>query len=223
MERMGSLCAGDENGDGTIAARTGGVRIGAVRAAAVTAVAAAALAGCSVTVQPKNAAAARPLSSSASTPAPSAASSAAPSTTASSSPSPTPAPSDVDHAVCTNVRDALATLKDKLETDKESASRTAQDYRNAGYSLRAQSTKTKNSDLKSTLKTIASDYLTVGYDAANHDSTEADLGKTLEASKPLATLCGGGSGSGSSSTGGTSGSSTGATPTTTTTTATTSG
>jgi hypothetical protein len=165
----------------------------------------AALAGCSVTVQPKNAAAARPLTSS--TPTLSAASSTAPSTAASSSsPSPTPAPSDVDHTACTNVRETLATLKDKLETDKESASRTAQDYRNAGYALRSQSTKTKNSDLKSALKTIASDYLTVGYDAANHDSTEADLGKTLEASKPLGTLCGGGGTSGS---GGSSGSSSG--------------
>lgn len=212
MERMGPRCAGDENGDGATAGRTtgavriGAVRIGAVRATAVTAAVVAALAGCSVTVQPKNAAAARPLTSS--TPTPSAASSA-PSTTASSSQSPTPAPSDVDHTACTNVREALATLRDKLESDKESASRTAQDYRTAGYSLRSQSTKTKNSDLKSALRTIASDYLTVGYDAANRYSTEADLGKTLDASKSLATLCGGGSSSsGSSTTGGSSSSAT---------------
>lgn len=206
MERMGPRRAGDENGDGTTAGRTG-----AVRAAAATVAVVAALAGCSVTVQPKNAAATRPLTSS---PTPSASSGTAPSTSASaaspsSSPSPTPAPSDVDHSACTSVREALSTLRDKLETDKNSASRTAQDYRNAGYSLRTQGTKTKNSELKSTLKTVASDYLTVGSEAANHESTEADLTKVADASKPLSTLCGGGSSStGSSSTSTSTGSST---------------
>ena len=211
MERMGSRRAGQENGDGTSAGRAG---VGRVTAAsvAVTVAAVTALAGCSVTVQPKNAAASRPLSSSP-TPSAAATSPSAPSPSASSSSAaPTPTPSDVDHAACGNVRDALETLSQKLQTDKDSASRSAQDYRNAGYALRTQGNKTKNSDLKAALKTIAADYLTVGYDAANHDSTDADLGKVAEASKPLGTLCGGGSGSSSGSTsssGGSTGSSSG--------------
>lgn len=194
MERIGPRRAGDENGDGTTSGRTG-----AVRAAAVTVAVVAALAGCSVTVQPKNAAATSPLTSS---PTSSAASSAAASTSApSSSPSPTPAPSDVDHTVCVNVRAALATLKSKLATDKGSASRSAVDYHNAGTALRTQDSKTDNAQLKSTLRTVGTDYQTVGHDVANHESTDADLGKVAEASKPLSTLCGVSIGStGSSST-----------------------
>lgn len=188
MERMGSRRAAQENGDGTSAERTGGAR-----AVAVTVAVVAALAGCSVTVNPKNAASSRPLSTS-QTPTASAASSSVPSTSApSTSASPTPTPSDVDHTVCGTVRDTLATLKQKLETDKGSASRTAQDYRTAGSNLHLAGTKTKNSDLKAALKTIGTDYQTVGYDAANHDSTEGDLAKTADASKSLNTLCGGGS------------------------------
>ena len=184
MERMGPRRVAQENGDGTTAGR-----VGAVRAAAATVAVAAVLAGCSVTVQPKNAAASRPLTSS---PTPSATSSAAPTTSApSTSATPTPTPSDVDKTVCTNVRDALKTLQEKLVTHKDSASRTATDYRNAAYDLRQQSYKTKNTDLKQTLATVASDYSTVGSDAANHDSTDADLVKAAEASKPLMTLCGG--------------------------------
>lgn len=185
MERMGSRSAAQENGDGTSAERAGGVR-----AVAVTVAVVAALAGCSVTVNPKNAAASRPLSTS-QTPTASAASSSVPSTSAqSTSATPTPTPSDVDHTACGNVRDALQTLQQKLEADKDSAHRTATDYRNAASSLRLQATKTKSSDLKTTLQAVANDYSTVGTDAANHDSTVADLAKTAEASKPLRTLCG---------------------------------
>ncbi|MEY9926381.1 hypothetical protein ABH926_001003 [Catenulispora sp. GP43] len=197
MERMGPRRAAQENGDGTTAGR-----VGVVRATAVTVAVVAALAGCSVTVKPKNAAASSPLSS---TPTPSAVSSsttlstAAPSST-SAAPS-TPAPSDVDHTVCGNVRDVLATLKDKLATDKDSTSRSSLDYRNAGTALRTQDAKTDNADLKATLKTVGTDYQTVGHDIANHESSDADLGKALDASKPLATLCGGGgSSAGGSST-----------------------
>jgi hypothetical protein len=207
MERMGSRRAGQENGDGTTAGRAGAVRVRATATVAVTVAAVAALAGCSVTVQPKNAAASRPLSSS---PTPSGVSSSAPSTSAaSSSATPTPTPTDVDHAACTNVRDALETLNKKLVTDKDSASRSAQDFRNAGYALRTQGNKTKNSDLKSALKTVSSDYLTVGSDAANHESTTTDLGKASEDSKPLSTLCGGGSSGSTSSSGGASSSASG--------------
>jgi hypothetical protein len=205
MERMGPRGAAQENGDGTTAGRAGAVRVTAVAVAM-----AAALAGCSVTVQPKNAAASSPLSS---TPTPSAVSSSstAASTTASSSaPAPsTPAPSDVDHTVCTNVRQVLATLKDKLATDKNSTSRTALDYRTAGAALHTQDTKTDNADLKATLKTVGTDYQTVGHEIANRESPDSDLSKAMDASKPLATLCGGG-GSGSSSGTGT-GTSTGTT------------
>lgn len=216
MERMGPRRAGEENGDGAIAGRTGAARVTAATTLAL--VAAAALTGCSVTVQPKNAAASRPLSSTPtpSAPTPSSASSSAPSTRAASSsaPSPTSTPSDVDHAVCTNVREALATLKSKLETDKESVSRTAQDYRNAGTTLRTEDSKTDNADLRATLKTVGTDYQSVGHDIAYHESPDSDLGKAADASKPLSTLCGGGSGSSSgsstgSSTGSSSGSSTG--------------
>lgn len=209
MERMGSRRAGEQDGDGAICGRTGAVRIAAATAGVI---AAAALTGCSVTVQPKNAAASRPLSSSS---ASSAASSSAPSSSAaassassSASASPTVTPSDVDHTVCTNVREVLATLKSKLETDKGSVSRTALDYRNAGTALRTQDAKTDNADLKATLKTVGTDYQNVGRDVTNHDSTDADLGKAADASKPLSTLCGGGGGSGSSSAGPASGSST---------------
>jgi hypothetical protein len=97
----------------------------------------------------------------------------------------------VDHTACSNVRDALLTLKQKLPADKDSAHRTATDYRNAAYTLHLQAGKTKNSDLKTTLQTVSSDYYTVGSDAANHDSTDADLAKVADASKPLQTLCGG--------------------------------
>jgi hypothetical protein len=110
-------------------------------------------------------------------------------------------PSDVDHTVCTNVREALATLKSKLETDKNSVSKTALDYKNAGTALRTQDLKTDNADLKATLKTVGTDYQNVGHDLANHESSDADLGKAVDASKPLGTLCGGGS---SSSSGGSS-------------------
>ena len=191
MERMGSRRAGEQNGDGTIAGRTGAGRVAAATAAVV---AAAALTGCSVTVQPKNAAASRPLSSS---PKPSTLSTSAVSTSAatSSSPSPTVTPSDVDHAVCTNVREALATLKSKLETDKGSTSKTALDYRNAGTALRTQDLKTDNADLKATLKTVGTDYQNVGHDITNHEPSDSDLGKAVDASKPLSTLCGGGSSS----------------------------
>jgi len=231
MERMGSRRAGEQNGDGnvagqpiagqstagqsiagksiagkSIAGQTSAGRTGAVRVAAATVavVVAAALAGCSVTVQPKNAAASRPLSSS---PTPSSVSSSAPSTSAASSstsPSPTVTPSDVDHTVCTNVREALATLKSKLETDKGSVSKTSQDYRTAGTALRTQDLKTDNSDLKATLKTVGTDYQNVGHDIANHESADSDLGKVADASKPLSTLCGGGSSSSSSSSSGSS-------------------
>jgi hypothetical protein len=194
MERMGPRRAGERNGDGTTAGRTGAARVAAATAAVV---AAAALTGCSVTVQPKNAAASRPLSSS---PTPSAVSTSVPSTSAasSSSASPTPTPSDVDHTVCTNVHQVLATLKSKLATDKDSVSRTSLDYRNAGTALRTQDAKTDNADLKATLKTVGTDYQNVGRDVTNHESTDSDLSKVADASKPLSTLCGGG-GSGSSS------------------------
>ncbi|MEY9858003.1 ribosomal protein L12E/L44/L45/RPP1/RPP2 [Catenulispora sp. GAS73] len=194
MERMGPRRAGDENGVGTTAGRAG-----VVRATAVTAAVVAALAGCSVTVQPKNAAATRPLTSSSPTPS-ATASSAAPSTSAASTSaaSPTPTPSDVDHTVCSNVRDVLATLKSKLATDKDSHSRSAQDYRTAGNALHVQDTKTDNSDLRATLKTVGTDYQNVGHDVANYESADADLAKAVEASKPLATLCGGGSGTSTS-------------------------
>ena len=192
MERMGPRRAGDENGVGTTAGRAG-----VVRATAVTAAVVAALAGCSVTVQPKNAAATRPLTSSTPTPSATASSttSAAPSTStlSTSAASPTATPSDVDHTVCSNVRDVLATLKSKLVTDKDSDSRMGQDYRTAGTALRVQDTKTDNTDLKSTLKTVGTDYQNVGRDFTNHASSDDDLAKAAEASKPLSTLCGGGS------------------------------
>ena len=196
MERMGPRRAGDENGDGTTAGRAG-----AVRTAAVTAAVVAALAGCSVTVQPKNAAATRPLTSSSPTPsatASSTSSTAAPSTSgaSTSAASPTATPSDVDHTVCSNVRDVLATLKSKLVTDKNSHSRTGQDYRTAGTALHVQDTKTDNSDLRATLKAAGTAYQNVGRDVTNYESSDADLAKAVEASKPLSTLCGGGSSTG---------------------------
>ena len=198
MERMGPRRAGDENGDGATAGRAG-----AVRAAAVGVAVAAALAGCSVTVQPKNAASSRPLTSSSPTPSVAASSTApsagAGSASSSASASPTTVSTDVDHSTCANVREVLATLKSKLDTDKDSISRTAQDYRTAGSALRTQDSLTDNSELKATLKTIGIDYQTVGHDIANHESADADLGKAAEASKPLATLCGGGSGAGTGS------------------------
>jgi hypothetical protein len=209
MERMGSRRAGVQGGDGTIAGRSGAVRVAAATAAVV---AAAALTGCSVTVQPKNAAASRPLSSK---PAPSSVSSSVLSTSAatssSASASPTITPSDVDHTVCTNVREVLATLKSKLEADKGSVSRTSADYRNAGTALRTQDAKTDNADLKATLKTVGTDYQNVGRDVSNRDSPDTDLGKAADASKPLSTLCGAGSSS-SSASGPGSTSSSGSTP-----------
>lgn len=190
MERMGPRRAGEQSGDGTIAGRSGAVR---VVAATVAVVASAALVGCSVTVQPKNAASSRPLSSS-STPTPSAASTSAPSKsaapTSSSSTSPTAKPTDVDHTVCGDVRDVLATLRSKLATDKSSTSRTAQDYKTAGGELRNQDAQTDNADLKATLKAVGIDYQHVGHDVATLESADTDLGKAAEDSKPLGTLCG---------------------------------
>jgi hypothetical protein len=150
---------------------------------------AAALAGCSVTVQPKNAAATHPLST-----APSASAVSTPST-AESSATPAPATSssvgkDVDHTTCTTVREDLLNTQQKVLDDKNSPRHMAQDYRNAAYDLRQQSYKTKNSDLKDTLVAVASAYTTLGSDVANHDSTDNDLKKVAEASQPLATLCG---------------------------------
>ncbi|WP_194915979.1 hypothetical protein [Catenulispora rubra] len=204
MERMAPRRGGDENGDATTAGRAG-----AVRAAAATVAVVAALAGCSVTVQPKNAAATRPLTSSSPTPSATAtasgtSSTAAPSTSApstSAATSPTATPSDVDHTVCSNVRDVLATLKSKLATDKDSDSRTGQDYRTAGTALRVQDTKTDNPDLRATLKAVGTDYQNVGRDVTNHASADDDLAKAADASKPLATLCGGGSGASSTPSG----------------------
>ena len=200
MERIGSGRAEEQNGDGTIdAGRTDIGRAGAARAVAVTVAvfAAATLTGCSVTVQPKNAAATSPLSSS---PTPSAASGSAPSTSAAStSASPTVTPSDADHPVCVNVREALATLKTKLEADKDSDSRTGIDYHAAGTALRTQDSKTDNADLRAALKTLGIAYQAVGRDATNHESTDADLAKVTDDLKPVNALCAGGSSSDSSS------------------------
>ena len=190
MERIGSGRAEDQNGAG---------RRGAVRATAVTVavVAAATLTGCSVTVQPKNAAATSPLSSS---PTPSAASGSVPSTSAAStSASPTITPSDVDHPVCNSVREALATLKTKLENDKDSDSRTSTDYHSAGTALRTQDAKTDNADLTKALKTLGIAYQAVGRDVTNHESTDDDLAKAADDLKTVNALCAGGSSSGSSS------------------------
>src|ERR1051326_7211763 len=130
-------------------------RNSAARLAAVATFTAAFLTACSVTVQPKNAAAVRPLT--ASTPS----ASAAPST-----PTPTPTPDkptstpsvgkDVDHTVCTAVRTALLSAQQKVAADKESPRRMGVDYKNAASALRTQATKTKNSELKTTLETLAS-------------------------------------------------------------------
>jgi hypothetical protein len=168
---------------------TAGRAVAAVRATAVTVVVAAVLAGCSVTVQPKNAAASHPLSS---TPSPSAAST--PSTDV-SSPSATPSTSasvgkDVDHTVCTTVREDLLNTQQKVLDDKNSPRHMSQDYKNAAYNLRTQATKTKNSDLKDTLQQVASAYTTLATDVANHDSIDSDLKKVAEVSQPLGTLCG---------------------------------
>lgn len=168
-----------------------GKTLSTARLAAVATVTAALLAACSVTVQPKNAAATRPLSSG--TPSASA---------ASSTPTPTPTPDkptstpsvgkDVDHTACTAVRTALLTAQQKVETDKESPRRMGLDYKNAATALRTQATKTKNHELKSALDTLASAYSGLGADTAARASTEADQKKVTEAAKPLDTLCGGG-------------------------------
>jgi hypothetical protein len=148
-----------------------------------------ALAGCSVTVQPKKAAASHPLSST-----PSASAVSTPSADASSA-SATPSTSasvgkDVDHAACTAVREDLLSTEQKVQADKSSPRHMATDYRNAAYNLRTQANKTKNTDLKDTLEQVASAYTTLGNDVANHDSTDTDMQKVADVSKPLATLCG---------------------------------
>lgn len=186
MERMGSRRTGHESGNGN----TVGGRVGALRAAAVTVAVAAALAGCSVTVQPKKAAASQPLS-----PTPSATSAATPSADASSSASATPSTSpsagkDVDHAACTAVREDLLNTQQKVQADKNSPKRMGQDYKNAAYNLRTQAGKTKSTELKTTLDAVAAAYVTLGTDVTNHDPTDADLKKVEEVSQPLATLCG---------------------------------
>jgi len=159
--------------------------------ALVAAVAAVALAGCSVTVQPKNAAAAQSLTGG--TPSPSATNSA-PSSAAGTTPDQSASSSsegkDVDHTACTNVREALQTLQQKVEADKSSPRRTGQDYKTAATALRTQATKTDNSELKSALRTLANDYSVLGTDTTNHNSTTADLKKVEDASTPLDTLCG---------------------------------
>ncbi|GAA1978827.1 hypothetical protein [Catenulispora subtropica] len=188
MERMGPGNARHDDEGRNPAGRT----VAAARAAAVTAAAAVLLAGCSVTVQPKNAAAARTLAPS--TPSASAATPATPS----ADPTPTPdkpasTPSvgkDVDHTACTAVRQALLTAQQKVETDKDSPRRMGQDYKTAATALRTQATKTKNSELKSTLETLGTAYSALGTDTTAHASTEADQKKVAEASKPLDTLCG---------------------------------
>lgn len=195
MERMGPGRAKFDDGGGN----TAGKAVPAARIAAATAVAAL-LAGCSVTVQPKNAAATHPLG--ATTPS---ASSAAPSTP---SPSPTPTPDkpastpsvgkDVDHTACTAVREALLTAEQKVQADKDSPRRMGQDYKNAAAALRTQATKTKNSELKSTLQALGNAYSNLGADTTAHASTESDQQKVADASKPLDTLCGAKSGGTSS-------------------------
>jgi len=161
----------------------------------VAVVATATLAGCSVTVQPKNAAATRPLDSATATPSASApatapsgdAGSASPDQSASSSSS---EGADVDHAACTAVRQALLTVQQKVEADKNSRSRMADDYKAAATTLRTQATKTKDSDLKTALQALANGYQALGADTSKHNSTTADLKKVTEDAKPLDTLCG---------------------------------
>ncbi|NUR62724.1 MAG: hypothetical protein HOV87_29325 [Catenulispora sp.] len=189
MERIGAGRTKHDDGD----VRTTGRTVGPAKAAAVTAAAAAvvlALGACSVTVKPKNAAAARPL-----TPTTPAATSAA-------SPTPTPKPTpdkptstpsvgkDVDHTVCTAVRQALVTAQQKVETDKDSPHRMGQDYRTAASTLRSQAVKTKNTELKTVLETLGNAYSNLGADTAAHDSTDNDKKKVADAAKPLDTLCG---------------------------------
>ncbi|MBW8807208.1 MAG: hypothetical protein JF587_25660 [Catenulisporales bacterium] len=164
-------------------------RNSAARLAAVATVTAAFLTACSVTVQPKNAAAVHPLSSGTSS-----------SSAASSTPTPTPTPDkptstpsvgkDVDHTVCTAVREALLTAQQKVAADKESPRHMGTDYRTAAGALRTQAAKTKNSELKTTLEALASAYQGLGNDTIAHASTENDQKKVTEASKPLDTLCG---------------------------------
>lgn len=166
--------------------RNSAARLAAVATVTVTA---ALLTACSVTVQPKNVAATRPLSSGTSS-------------TSAASPTPTPTPDkptstpsvgkDVDRSACTAVREALLTAQQKVAADKESPRRMGTDYRTAASALRSQALKTKNSELKTTLESLASAYTGLGNDTTAHASTENDQKKVMEASKPLDTLCGGG-------------------------------
>jgi hypothetical protein len=188
MERMGPGHAGHDDEGGKTAGRT----VAAARAVAVTAAAAVLLAGCSVTVQPKNAAATRPLSSS--TPSATVSTPAPPSQDPTSTPAkPTSTPSvgkDVDHTACTAVRQALLTAQQKLQTDKESPHKMGQDYKAAATAVRTQAAKTKNSELKSALETLGNAYAALGTDTTAHAATETDQRKVTEAAKPLDTLCG---------------------------------
>lgn len=189
MERMGPGRGQLDDGSGDTAGRTVAA-VRAVAAAAATVALVTGLAACSVTVNPKNAAASHPL-----TPGTPAASSAATPT-----PDPTPTPDkpastpsvgkDVDHPVCVAVRQALLTAQQKVETDKESPKRMGQDYKTAATALRTQATKTKNTELKTTLETLGNAYSNLGADTTAHDSTDGDKKKVAEAAKPLDTLCG---------------------------------
>ncbi|MFD0632684.1 hypothetical protein ACFQ9X_14875 [Catenulispora yoronensis] len=164
----------------------------AAKAVAAAVATTALLAGCSVTVQPKNAASTHALTTS----TPSA--STAPATTPSPQPTPTPdkpssTPSvgkDVDHTACTAVRQALLTAQQKVESDKDSPKHMGADYKTAATALRTQATKTKNTELKTTLQALANAYSGLGSDTTAHASTEADQKKVAEAAKPLDTLCG---------------------------------
>ena len=160
-----------------------------IRAATVTAVgvcAAVLLAGCSVTVQPKH-----PVAVATTVPHPTT-TSAAPTTTPPPS-TPKPAPKDVDHTACTAVRAGLLLAEQKVGgADKSSPRRMGADFKAAGVAIRAESLRTKNSDLKATLTQLATDYETLGSDVSAgkpKETTDADLKKITDMGPKLDELC----------------------------------
>src|SRR5258708_1544164 len=131
------------------------------------------LAGCSVTVQPKHPVAAATSSKPTGT-------ATTPSAPASSTPSKA-APKDVDHTVCQAVRADLSTGQQKVGgTDKASPRKMGADFKAAGDSLRSESQKTKDTELKATLTQLATDYDSLGANVAAKRPTDADLKKIAE-------------------------------------------
>jgi hypothetical protein len=142
------------------------------------------LTGCSVTVQPKHPVAAATVSQPPTT--------AAPSTTPTSTPS-KPAAKDVDHTTCEAVRAILLTAQTKVGgADKSSPRRMGADFKAAGTAIRGEAQKTKNTDLKSTLTQMATDYETLGTNVAagrSKATTDADLKKISDIGPHLDDLC----------------------------------